>query len=257
MRDYNLEYKDAADRRYAYDFDGVLRQYLLRAMSPYFKPRGRVLELGCYKGDMTEQILGYFEGLTVVEGSSELCEVVAKRFPGRVDVVNARFEDVSFDKGFDTIFLVHTLEHLDDPVSVLSRCKDWMTPGARLFVAVPNANALSRQIAVHMGLVKYNSAVTPAEQLQGHRITYSMDVFEHHLRSAGMTVVQRGGVLVKALANFQFDRALKAGIVDEAYLEGCYELGKLFPDLCASLYAVSEFPSGQGELQSGRESSAE
>lgn len=240
MRDFNKEYKDATVRQYAYDFDWVLRKYLLRAVSPYFKPGGRTLELGCYRGEMTEQILGYFDRLTVVEASSELCEVVAKRFPGKLDVINSTFEDVKMDHGFDTVFLVHTLEHLDEPIGVLSKIKGWMAPGGRLFVAVPNANALSRQIAVRMGLIAYNSAVTQAEKEHGHRITYSMDVFEHHLHAAGLKIVHGGGVLVKPLANFQFDNALKVGIVDEKYLDGCYELGKLYPDLCASLFAVCE-----------------
>lgn len=240
MRDFNKEYLDASERQYAYDFDWVLRKYLLKAVSPYFKPAGRALELGCYKGDMTEQILGYFDHITVVEASSELCEVVLNRFPGKIDVINSTFENVNMDDGFDVVFLVHTLEHLDDPVEVLSKIKGWMAPRGRLFVAVPNANALSRQIAVRMGLIAYNSAVTPAEKDHGHCITYSMDVFEHHLHSAGLKIVHGGGILVKPLANFQFDNALKAGIVDDKYLDGCFELGKLYPDLCASLFAVCE-----------------
>lgn len=240
MRDLNREYQDAAGRKYAYDFDWVTRKYLLRALAPHFKEGGKALELGCYKGDMTEQILGYFERLTVVEGSSELCALVAKRFPGKVEVINSTFEDVKMERGFDVVFLVHTLEHLDDPVGVLSRIKGWLAPGGRLCVAVPNANALSRQIAVRMGLIAYNAAVTPAEKEHGHRITYSMDVFLHHLRSAGLRIVQEGGILVKPLANFQFDKALAAGIVDDKYLDGCFELGRIYPDLCASLYAVCE-----------------
>ncbi len=239
-RDLNQEYKDASDRKYAYDFDWVTRKYLLKAVAPYFKPGARALELGCYKGDMTEQILGYFERLTVVEGASELCELVSKRFPGKLEVINSTFESARIDRGYDVVFLVHTLEHLDDPVGVLSRVKGWLAPGGRLFVAVPNANALSRQIAVRMGLISHNSAVTPSEKEHGHRITYSMDVFLDHLRRAGFKIVQEGGVLVKPLANFQFDKALAAGIVDEKYLDGCFELGKRYPDLCASLYAVCE-----------------
>ncbi len=240
MRDFNNEYKDVTERQYAYDFDWVLRKYLLKAVSPYFRSGGRALELGCYRGDMTEQILGYFDRLTVVEASSELCEVIAKRFPGKLDVINSTFEDVKIDHGSDIIFLIHTLEHLDDPISVLSKIKGWMAPGGRLVVAVPNANALSRQIAVRMGLIAYNSAVTPAEKAHGHRITYTTNVFEHHLRAAGLKIIHSGGILVKPLANFQFDQALKAGIVDDKYLDGCYELGKLYPDLCASLFAVCE-----------------
>lgn len=240
MRDFNTEYQDIAQRQYAYDFDWVLRRYLLKAVSPHFSPGPNTLELGCFQGDMTEQLLGYFDSLTVVEAASDLCAIVKSRFPEKVEVINSTFESAELTASFHNIFLIHTLEHLDDPVGTLRRVQDWLAPGGRLFVAVPNANALSRQIAVKMGLVEYNAAVTPAERDHGHRITYSMDRFEHHLRCAGLKLTHGGGLLVKTMANFQFDKALKAGIVDEAYLNGCYELGKLYPDLCASLYWVCE-----------------
>jgi 2-polyprenyl-3-methyl-5-hydroxy-6-metoxy-1,4-benzoquinol methylase len=240
MRDLNAEHKDTTRRRYAYDFDWILRKYLLMAISPYFAAGDKALELGCYQGDMTEQILSYFNFVTVIEGSSELCQIVAKRFPSRVGVINATFEEAKLEAKFDAIFLVHTLEHLDDPVGVLSKIKHWLTLKGRLFIAVPNANALSRQIAVRMGLVQYNTAVTSAEREHGHRMTYTMDQLEYHIREAGLRAVHSGGVLVKPLANFQFDKALEQGIIDQAYLDGCYELSKLYPDLCASLYAVCE-----------------
>lgn len=242
MRNYNTEYQDNS-RKYSYDFDSVIRAYLLKAVAGHLAPQGQTLELGCYQGDMTAQIVEQYPRLTVVEASSELCTRVRERFAERVEVVNATFEEVQLERRFQNIFLVHTLEHLDEPVAVLAKVKDWLLPGARLVLAVPNANALSRQIAVRMGLVNFNSDVTPAEREHGHRRTYSMDHFEHHIRTAGLQIVESGGLLVKTMANFQFDKALAAGIVDDAYLDGCYSLGKLYPDLCASLFAVCEVPA--------------
>ena len=161
MRNHNEEYRDSDVRKYAYDFDGVIRRYLLRTLQPYLHCKGSALELGCYKGDMTEQLLGYFGAVTVVEAASELANVVRNRFPGKVEVLTDRFESVSLSAAYDNIFLIHTLEHLDDPVAILTRVLGWLTPQGRLFVAVPNANALSRQIAVKMGLVEHHAAVTP------------------------------------------------------------------------------------------------
>ena len=50
----------------------------------------------------------------------------------------------------------------------------------------------------------------------------------------------RGGIIFKALANFQMDRARADGIISDAYLDACYQLGMVYPELCASLYAVCE-----------------
>ena len=57
MRNHNREFQDSSDRKYAYDFDGIIRRYLLKSLQPFFNREGRALELGSYKGDMTEQIL--------------------------------------------------------------------------------------------------------------------------------------------------------------------------------------------------------
>ncbi len=238
MRNHNHEYEDNETRKYAYDFDSTIRRYLLRTLERHFVQGGSVLELGCFKGDMTEQILEYFPKITVVEAASELAEIVRDRFPGRVQVINSTFEDAQIDLRYDNIFLVHTLEHLDDRIGILATIRNWLSPAGKLFVAVPNANALSRQIAVKMGLIDYHSAVTQAEAKHGHRCTYSMDILLSEMRQAGYRIEDYGGVLLKPLANFQFDRAIEEGIVSEAYVEACHELAKTYPDLSASLYVV-------------------
>lgn len=238
MRDYNQEHQDGADRSYAYDFDGIIRRYLLQTLAPWFQRPGSALELGCYRGDMTAQLLGYFETMTIVEASDELADLVRRRFPGQATVINSTFAALQLEQRFDHIFLVHTLEHLDDPVAELSNMRRWLSAKGRLFVAVPNANALSRQLAVKMGLVEFHAAVTPAEAAHGHRRTYSMDVLLAQLRQAGFRLDDHGGILVKPLANYQFDLAIAQGIITPAYLDACHALAKTYPELSASLFAV-------------------
>jgi 2-polyprenyl-3-methyl-5-hydroxy-6-metoxy-1,4-benzoquinol methylase len=241
MRNHDREFQDNT-RKYAYDFDTVIRRYLLQSLAPHFIANGNVLELGCHKGDMTAQILEYFPSLVAVEAAHEPADATRTRFPGRVTVHTSTFETVALGGRFDNVFLVHTLEHLDEPLEVLAKIREWLTPRGRLFVAVPNANALSRQIAVRMGLIDHNSAVTPAEAEHGHRRTYSLDLLLAHVRGSGYAVTDFGGVIVKPLANYQFDRALAAGIVDEAYVSACHALAKIYPDLSATVYAVCEVP---------------
>ena len=137
--------------------------------------------------------------------------------------------------------LTHVLEHLDDPVLVLRRINDeWLADGGRLFLVCPNADAASRQIAVHMGLLTHRAAVTPAEAEHGHRRTYSLDTLERDAVAAGLDVVHRSGVFFKALANYQWDLMLEADIVSKEYLDGCFGLGQRYPDLCASIFLLCE-----------------
>lgn len=240
-RDYDREAKNTADHRYAYDFDfDVMHPYMVRAFQPFFRP-GRMLELGSFKGDFTRRLLPHFQDLTCVEASSEAVATARAAFGDRVSIHHALFEEVALPGRFDNIVMTHVLEHLDDPVGVLRRVnKEWLAPGGRFFLVCPNANAASRQVAVKMGLIATPEAVTPSELAHGHRITYSADTLERDAKAAGLSVVYRSGIFFKALANFQWDRLLKTDIITPAYLDGCYELGKEYPDLCASILLVCE-----------------
>ena len=237
-RDYNAEYKDGA-RKYAYEFDTILRRYMMRALDPFLPP-GRALEMGCYLGDVTEMLAERYTDLTVIEASGELASAAQKRLGARARFLQGMFETIDVAEQFDAIFLMHTLEHLDDPVQVLRRAGGWLNDSGRLFVVVPNANAPSRQIAVQMGLIPFNSAVTDAEREHGHRRTYSLDTLERDVVGAGLRIVHRGGVFFKPLANYQFDKLAGGDVVSDAYLEGCYRLGMHYPDLCASIYVVCD-----------------
>ena len=151
---------------------------------------------------------------------------------------HSRFESFAAPRLYDNIFLIHTLEHLDERVATLRKIRQWLDPRGRLFVATPNAFAASRQIAVNMGLIESPTAVTPAERAHGHRVTYSLDALAADVESAGLAIRQKGGICFKALANFQMDAALGAGTISMAYLDGCYQLGLRYPELCSSIYVV-------------------
>ena len=244
QRDYDQELNDAGkpdSEKYAYSFDfDVMHPYMIRSFEPFFV-KGSLLELGSYKGQFTRRFLDRFEDITCVEASAEAVDVAREKLGGRVTLINSLFEDVALPRRYDNIVMTHVLEHLDDPVRVLKRINDeWLAEGGRFFLVCPNANAPSRQIAVKMGLITHNAAVTPAEIEHGHRCTYSLDTLERDATAAGLKVRHRSGVFFKALANFQWDRLLGTNIISPAYLDGCYQLGQIYPDLCSSIFLLCE-----------------
>lgn len=241
QRNYNAELKDTNDHKYAYGFDfDVMHPFMLKSFIPFFR-KGNFLELGSFKGDFTRRFLPYFDDITCVEASDEAVAIAKKEFGNKVKFVNALFETVNLPVKYDNIVLTHVLEHIDDPVALLRRINnEWLSDSGRFFLVCPNANAPSRQIAVKMGLISHNSAITPAEAEHGHRITYSLDTLERDAKAAGLNVVHRSGIFFKALANFQWDRLLNTDIISPQYLEGCYELGQQYPDLCSSIFLMCE-----------------
>ena len=240
-RDYNTEIQDTSDHKYAYGFDfDVMHPCMIRSFEPFFN-KGSLLELGSFKGDFTKRFLPYFDDVTCVEASATAIGEAKVKLGDKVKFINSLFEQATLPKRYDNIVLTHVLEHLDDPVLVLKRINDeWLADGGRFFLVCPNANAPSRQIAVKMGLISHNSAVTPAEAAHGHRCTYTLDALERDAVAAGLKVVHRSGIFFKALANFQWDRLLQTDIISKEYLDGCYKLGQQYPDLCASIFLMCE-----------------
>lgn len=240
-RDYNKELRDTTDRKYAYAFDfDVMHPFMLKSFEPFFR-QGSLLELGSYKGVFTKLFLPYFNDITCVEASDEAITIAKKELGQKVKFIHSLFETVSLPSKYDNIILTHVLEHLDDPVLVLKRINDeWLSENGRFFLVCPNANAPSRQIAVKMGIISHNSAITPAEAEHGHKITYTLDTLERDVRAAGLKVVHKSGIFFKALANFQWDRLLQTDIITTEYLEGCYQLGQQYPDLCSSIFLMCE-----------------
>lgn len=236
-RDHDTEFDDDTGRRYAYDFDHIVRGYMMRTLRPWFRP-GPALEVGCYDGASTALLAEAFPDLTVVEASATLIGRASARVPATVRFVHGLVEQVPLEARYQAIFLVHTLEHIDPPGPALAALRAALAPDGLLFVVVPNADAASRQIAVKMGLIAHNAAVTEPERRHGHRCTYRFDTLERELRDAGLGIAARGGIVFKPLANFQFDRLLADGILGIDYVEGCYALGQQYPELCASIYAV-------------------
>ena len=239
-RDFNKEFKDN-DRKYTYGFDlDVMHPFMLKSFLPFFKP-GNLLELGSFQGNFTKRFLPYFDEITCIEASDDAIRAAKSQLGNKVNFVHSMFEDVTLPKKYDNIILTHVLEHIDDPVAVLKRVNDeWLSDTGRFFLVCPNANAPSRQIAVKMGLITHNSAITPAELEHGHRITYSLDTLERDAKAAGLNVIHRSGIFFKALANFQWDKILGTDVISEAYLEGCYQLGQQYPDLCSSIFLMCE-----------------
>jgi 2-polyprenyl-3-methyl-5-hydroxy-6-metoxy-1,4-benzoquinol methylase len=193
-----------------------------------------LLEMGPAEGIMTELLAKTNKKLTLVEGSRLFCKDLKQRFP-QVEIVHALFEEFQPNQLFDNIILGHVLEHVQHPVNILSRAKEWLRPGTgRLFAAVPNARSLHRQAAVLMGLLPHEDALNEMDIHHGHRRVFSPESFRNIFYQAGLKIEISGGYWMKPVSNKQIEDNWTPQMLD-AFMQ----LGERYPDIAGEIYVVA------------------
>jgi 2-polyprenyl-3-methyl-5-hydroxy-6-metoxy-1,4-benzoquinol methylase len=196
-----------------------------------------LLEMGPAEGVMTELLADAGKALTLVEGSALFCDSLRQRF-SNATVVHALFEDFEPNARFDNIVMGHVLEHVEDPIFILKKARNWLKPGGRIFAAVPNARSLHRQAAVVMGLLPQEDALNDLDRHHGHRRVFNPETFRGAFTQAGLCVDIYGGYWIKPLSNGQIESHWTPAMV-EAFLQ----LGERYPDIAGEIYVLASNPA--------------
>jgi SAM-dependent methyltransferase len=126
-----------------------------------------VLELGCgYSARNLFAIEDRASRLVAVDFN--LCDAV-KQHPKFVPIesnIDDALPRIANDK-FDLILLISVLEHLEDPLRILSECKKILCPRGMLLVNVPTwlGKIFLEYAAFHLGLA-------PKEEMDDHKMYY-------------------------------------------------------------------------------------
>lgn len=222
----------ASDSQYSAGLNELMVFYSYRVLKRWI--RGPlVLELGPAEGHMTDLLVADGFDLVVVEGSRRFCDLISSRHPS-VSVFNSIFEEFVSDLKFDTILLGHVLEHVEDPVDILRRTKEWLRPGGRVVSAVPNSRSLHRQAAVIMGLLDQENDLNESDQTHGHRRVFDPESFRSIFAPAGLRIDFFGGYWLKPLSNGQIAKNWTPEMID-AFVK----LGERYPDIAGEIYTVA------------------
>ncbi|MDD4871213.1 MAG: class I SAM-dependent methyltransferase, partial [Kiritimatiellae bacterium] len=215
----------------------LMRELMIRTFAPYVRG-GRGLELGCEIGYMSERLARLVDHLDIVDGTEEFLKQTQARAIPNVRCITGLFEEFHPDEPYDYVFATHVLEHVADVSIVLRMVRLALKPGGLLLVAVPNARAISRQLARHMGLLDDLYALTPNDIRGGHRRVYDRVLLNRDLETAGFEIVAQGGILFKPFADFQMDKLIDMEVIGPQQQEGLFRLGHEYPDQCADIYAI-------------------
>jgi 2-polyprenyl-3-methyl-5-hydroxy-6-metoxy-1,4-benzoquinol methylase len=167
--------KIAQNSLYAFGANKVTIEYSFKVFSRHFQGQN-ILEMGPAEGVMTELLYTLGKKLTVVEGAETFCKSIKSRFPN-AEVINSLFEDYQPSQQFDNIVLGHVLEHVDNPVEILSHAAKWLSPQGKILAAVPNSRSLHRQAAVIMGMLPFEETLNDMDKHHGHRRVFNPETY--------------------------------------------------------------------------------
>jgi 2-polyprenyl-3-methyl-5-hydroxy-6-metoxy-1,4-benzoquinol methylase len=218
--------------------DNIMRRLCARALDPWLRADGIGLEIGCSDGLMSEMLARRLQRLDVVEATETFLTDLRQRKLANVTIHHAMIEEFETDQRYSFVFATWVLTHFVDPKAVWERVKRWLAPDALLFVVVPNVRVLSRQLALHMGLIDDLFELTENDRNHGHVRSYDRQELNRELAAGGFETVAQGGLMLKPLADFQMDQLYDTGVLEEAHVEGLYRLGCLYPDFASAIYSI-------------------
>ena len=112
----------------------ALRTQPLRSLAE--QTPGRLVDVGCGRGDLGAHLIERGWAVTGIEPSANACEAARAR---GVDARQGTVETAELEEGaYDAAVFRHSLEHVTDPVAALSRVRAALRPGGLVLISVPN-----------------------------------------------------------------------------------------------------------------------
>jgi len=218
-----------------YDFDNqILLNWYPQRILTRSQGAQSLLELGLGHGFATNQFSGIFERHLVLDGSAAVIENFHKSFPTcHSEIVETYFENFETEEKFDIVVMGFILEHVDDPLQIMSKFKNYLAPGGKLFLAVPNAEVLNRRLGHLAGMLPDMQTLSPNDVLLGHKRYYTVNSLSSDVDRAGFKIDKLEGIYLKPFTTAQ----MVSLDLPPSVIQALCEVGIDYPELSCGIFA--------------------
>jgi 2-polyprenyl-3-methyl-5-hydroxy-6-metoxy-1,4-benzoquinol methylase len=230
-----------------YNIDNIYEQYkrfeFLEKLNYYIDlKKSTVLEFGPATGQMTEILSNLAKKVVAVDGSSEFIRIAKERVKNIDNVIfyESYFENFITDEKFECLIFHHILEHIEDPLTLLPKMCTYLKKDGVISISVPNAQALSRQLAVKMKLLNSVYELTENDKHHGHFRVYDWKIMEDLITKSGFSIIGKHGLSFKLFSDKQNIEMLNAKIITEEQIKGLWQLADELPEYAGAIMIVAK-----------------
>jgi 2-polyprenyl-3-methyl-5-hydroxy-6-metoxy-1,4-benzoquinol methylase len=218
-----------------YDFDNeILLTWYPQRVLQLAGSTGALLELGLGHGFTTKIFANHFEQHVVIEGSPAVIRNFKEKNPEcGAQIVQTFFEEFSTEKKYDVIVMGFILEHVDDPMLVLRHFRQFLVPGGKMFLAVPNAEVMNRRLGHLSGMLVDMSALSENDYQLGHKRYYTVASLTSEVAQAGYRIERLEGIYLKPFTTKQ----IVSLQLDSKIIIALCDLGQHYPELSCGILA--------------------
>ncbi len=193
-----------------------------------------LLELGLGHGFATNQFSKFFERHLVLDGSAAVIDNFRNKFPAcESEIIETFFENFETSEEFDVIVMGFILEHVNDPVQIITKFRKFLTPRGKLFLAVPNAEVLNRRLGQLAGILPDLQTLSHNDVLLGHKRYYTVGSLTSDIAKSGCKVERIEGIYLKP---FKTSQMISLQLSPEIIRALC-EAGVMYPELSCGILA--------------------
>ena len=211
------------------DIEHIMQETSLELIISKATSFNNVLELGIGTGNIIKFFSKKNISLDVLEGSKALITNFQTKDTIH-NYIHGLFETYTPNKQYDTIFALHVFEHVEDPYNLAQQMYDWLSPGGRLIVVVPNKNSYHRILGKEMGIQNELDDLSERDKLVGHLRVFGFEELEDVFSQNGYQKVERFGFFLKTVSNnlmINYPKNVLQGLNEISFTLDPYHLGNI------------------------------